>query len=145
MLLERRSADDPTKTTSHSSMKSSSKHGGITNRCWKLRCPNLHSPSMVARASHSMVMMVVIHSRAHLPSKVLVAIIPPVRTAFHQVRSSSRRTLSLTHNDRLSHAKATVSTPKRAATVFICRSSTAVPTAAITISNSRFSQPNTIR
>ena len=74
------------KTTSRSSMRSSSKRGGITNRCWKLQCLNLHSPSTVVKASHSITLMVATRSKVHLPSKALVATIPLVRTALHQVR-----------------------------------------------------------
>ena len=73
-------------------MRSLSKRGGTTSLYWKLRCPNHHSPSMVVKASHNILMMVAIHSRDHHLSKVLVAIIPLVQTAFRQVRYDSRRT-----------------------------------------------------
>lgn len=59
------------------------------NLCWKLRCPNHHSHSMVVKASHNMLMMEAIHSRDHHPSKVPVAIIPLAQIAFHQVRFNS--------------------------------------------------------
>ena len=133
-LLERSNANGSMKTTSPSSMKSLSKHGETMSRCWKLQCPNLHSLSTVARVSHSTATMVAIHSRAHLPSKVLVATIHRVRTTLHQVTCIPCGTLCLTYKDRPSHSKATISTSKWAAAVLICRSSTTISAAATTIS-----------
>ena len=126
-------------------MRNSSKHGEITNRCWKLRCPSPHSPSTVAKASHSMVMMVATHSKAHRPNKVLVATIHLVRTALHPVRCIPRYSRLLTYKDRLSHSKATVRTSKWAATIHICRSGTDFSAAATTVSTSGLSEPDTVR